>query len=403
MSTTAITGQSGLREYNEDISEFTGMLGGLTPDIHTLRALNPLTTNRVIAVMFRGPYFLQHYFASGGGQNTIDRNAYSKKSPFGIYKKLIEYYNMGINAPVPAQSLSIQQLQGGHAGRSIPIPTVQEPQGAQTLTFTVPELVGRPVANFHNMWIDGIADPITGLTTYHGLVAGSIDTDANKLVRIFAPSSGAESAGSGLALEPSPAWEVAEFLIIVLDRSGARVEASVMALGCLPSGKVGMDIFNSNNTGSSTLAQVELAYQCQYVQSTYVNDLASRYVAQFAIFGNSLNFNPGAGDAFFNTAESKRIDTPMFNNGQRPKMDAVQTGVGNMPVFKAEITPVTRERMDQRDLTPEDHRVRHIWEEDVSTGEGLHKAETIPHPMSGAPEGYPASGVSGSVMPSTDA
>lgn len=383
----AITGQSGLREYNEDISEFTGMLGGLTPDIHTLRALNPLTTNRVIAVMFRGPYFLQHYFASGGGQNTIDRNAYSRRSPFGVYKKLIEYYNMGIQAPVPAQSLSIQQLQGGHAGRSIPIPTVQEPQGSQTLTFTVPELVGRPVANFHNMWIDGIADPITGLTTYHGLVAGSVDSDGTKLQRIFSPST-----GSGLALEPSPAWEVAEFMIIVLDRSGARVEAAVMALGCLPSGKVGMDIFNSNATGSSTLSQVELAYQCQYVQSTYVNDLASRYVAQFAIFGNSLNFNPGAGDAFFNSADADKINTPMFNNGQRPKMDAVQTGVGNMPVFKAGITPVSRERMEQRDLTIPDHSMRHTWDEES----GTHQADLIPHPMSGAKEGYPASGITGS-------
>ena len=30
--------QSGIREYNGDLSQYTGMLGGLTPDVHTLRS-----------------------------------------------------------------------------------------------------------------------------------------------------------------------------------------------------------------------------------------------------------------------------------------------------------------------------------------------------------------------------
>ena len=39
----AISLQSGLREYNGDLSQYTGMLGGLTPDIHTLKSLNPVS------------------------------------------------------------------------------------------------------------------------------------------------------------------------------------------------------------------------------------------------------------------------------------------------------------------------------------------------------------------------
>ena len=350
----SISLQTGIRQYNGDLSQYTGMLGGLTPDVHTLRSLNPETTNRVICVMYRGPYFLMHYF--GGDAN----NAYDPKNEFGTYKKIVEYYNTGITCNIGDASLAPATLQGGFAGRSISIPTTQNTQAGQTLTIQVPELVGRPVANFHNMWIDGIADPITGLTTYHGLVAGSVNEEDNTPQRIFAPSTGGNilASGSGVALDPSPAWEVAEFLIIALDRSGARVEAAVMALGCVPASKVGNDIFNSNNTGQSQIQTIQLTYNCQFVQSAYVNDLAARYVRQFAVFGNALNFNPGAGDAFFDTNADTTygpINTPIFNGGKRPNLDAVQSGLGNAPIMYADQQRINREQPNPKRVDPSDH------------------------------------------------
>lgn len=349
----AISLQTGIREYHGDLSQYTGMLGGLTPDVHTLRSLNPLTTNRVICVMYRGPYFLMHYF--GGDKN----NAYDPKNEFGQYKKIIEAYNTGITCNIGDGTLAPATLQGGFAGRSINIPTTQNAQSQQSLQVQVPEMVGRPVANFHNMWVDGIADPITGLTTYHGLVAGSVDDNLIPQ-RIFAPNTGANSLTSTLALEPSPAWEVAEFLVIVLDRSGARVEAATMALGCVPSGKVGNQIFNSNNSGQSQIASLDLNFSCQFIQSAYVNDLASRYVEQFAIFGNSINLNPGAGDAFFDPngptpSNGGTINTPIFNNGERPYLDAVQSGLGNAPVMSANKRRVERVAPASHQLEAEDH------------------------------------------------
>lgn len=350
----SISLQTGIRQYNGDLSQYTGMLGGLTPDVHTLRSLNPETTNRVICVMYRGPYFLMHYF--GGDAN----NAYDPKNEFGTYKKIVEYYNTGITCNIGDASLAPATLQGGFAGRSISIPTTQNTQSGQTLTIQVPELVGRPVANFHNMWIDGIADPITGLTTYQGLVAGSVNEEDNTPQRIFAPSTGGNilASGSGVALDPSPAWEVAEFLIIALDRSGARVEAAVMALGCVPASKVGNDIFNSNNTGQSQIQTIQLTYNCQFVQSAYVNDLAARYVRQFAVFGNALNFNPGAGDAFFDTNADTTygpINTPIFNGGKRPNLDAVQSGLGNAPIMYADQQRINREQPNPKRVDPSDH------------------------------------------------
>lgn len=349
----AVSLQTGIREYHGDLSQYTGMLGGLTPDIHTLRSLNPLTTNRVIVVMYRGPYFLMHYFGSD------TNNAYNPKNEFGQYKKIIEAYNTGITCNIGDAGLAPATLQGGFAGRSINIPTTQNQQSQQSIQIQVPEMVGRPVANFHNMWVDGIADPVTGLTTYHGLVAGSVDENLVPQ-RIFAPNTGANALSSTIALEPSPAWEVAEFLVIVLDRSGARVEAATMALGCVPSGKVGNQIFNSNATGQSQIASLDLNFSCQFIQSAYVNDLASRYVEQFAIFGNSLNLNPGAGDAFFDPngptpSNGGTINTPIFNNGERPYLDAVQSGLGNAPVMTASKRRIDRTAPAPKQLTPEDH------------------------------------------------
>jgi len=344
-----ITLQSGLREYNGDLGQYTGMLGGLTPDVHTLRNLNPETTNRVICVMYRGPYFLMKYFNA--------HNSYDSKSPFFTYKKVIEYYNMGIQCNIQDQSLATTQLQGGFAGRTIPIPTTQNAANGQTLTITVPELVGRPMANVHNMWVNGIADQITGLTTYHGLVTGSVENDVNK--KIFASD---PNEADGEALDPSPAWEVAEFLIIALDRSGARVEAAVAALGCIPASQVGSDIFNHQPTGQSNVQQLQLTYNCQFVQSTYINDLAARYVNQFAIFGNSMNFNPGAGDAFFTSTGASRIDTQMFNGGYRPTLDAVQTEAGNYPAFRANNNFEQRKGLPETTLAPKHHSQIYVGE-----------------------------------------
>ena len=347
-----ISYQSGIREYNGNLSNYTGMRGGLTCDIHTLRILNPETTNRVLIAMYRGPYFLMRYF---GGEN----NAYTNK-PFVTYKNSIEYFNMGINPNMGEGSLGYTQLQGGFAGRTISMPTTQNAQQGQTLSVTIPEMVGRPNANFHNMWVDGIADKITGLTTYHGLVAGSISSDgiAQRVFNIPGET-------DAVALEPSPAWEVAEFLIIALDRSGARVEAAAAALGCTPAGTVGnQDIFTMNQQGSSQAQTLQLTYNCQYFQSAYINDLAARYVNQFAIFGSSLNFNPGAGDAFWKTSTNANgdIDSEMFNNGKRPSMDAVQSGLGNGPVMYAKNNFDPRSRMTNHQLEGVDHF--RYWQDD---------------------------------------
>lgn len=384
----AISYQSGIRQFNANISKYTGMLGGLTPDIHTLRSLNPETTNRTICVMYRGPYFLMRYF--GGKANTY------RNTDFVTYKKMIEYYNTGITPNIGEGTLASANLQGGFAGRSIPIPTTQNTQSGQTLSISVPELVGRPMSNFHNMWVDGISDSITGLTTYHGLVAGSID-DQGIAQRIFKVEGGDE-----LALEPSPAWEVAEFMLIALDRSGARVEGAIAALGCTPASKVGnQDLFTTNAQGASSIQNLQIVFNCQYVQSAYINDLASRYVNQFAVFGNSLNFNPGAGDAFWATSEdaSGRINSDMFNKGLRPTRDAVQSGLGNAPVMEAKGNFTQRNTIGNHTIEGKDHfQYWQYGKETPGLTDGIDQYDTFESPFDAdamQSSGYATQGVVG--------
>lgn len=376
-----ITSQSGLREYTGNINDYTGMISGLAPDIHTLKSLNPETTNRVRIFMYRGPFFLMQYLA-GSSKNAYGNNIFS------TYKKLIEYYNMGFRPTKNGGQLNQGSLQGGFAGRNIAIPTTQTSGSNESLQITVPELVGRPVATVHNMWIDGISDRMTGLTTYFGLVAGSgsVTSEGNTLKRVFAPADGE----SDLALEPSPAYEVAEFLIVVLDRSGARVEAATAALGCYPQQRVGDEIFEHNNNGQSNIQQIQLTYNCQFVESSYVNDFAARVVSQQSIFGSYMNLNPGFGDAMFtgtdmfgdasNLPTHAEINTPQFNGGNRPSLDAVQSGVGNYPAFKPSQQVTRRDGLHNKTIFPQDHSRIHTSGDYTDT-------EPIGNPYSGAGEG----------------
>jgi hypothetical protein len=267
------------------------------------------------------------------------------------YKKALEYFNQGIQCNMGDGSLTPANYQGGFAGRSISIPTTQNTQGQQSLTITVSEMVGRPIATVHNMWVDGISDPITGLTHYQGQVAGSYDTSDGMFKRVFTPNGSQNSQ----AFEPSPAYEVAEFLVMALDRSGARCEAAALALGCYPQTKLNGTILNSNATGSSEIERYQITFNCQFVQSTFVNDIANRYVKQFAIFGNSMNLNPGVGDAFFKTVNDTTINTALMHGGNRPTLDAVQSSMGNAPVFRATETPIERQTPEYIDLQPISH------------------------------------------------
>jgi len=75
-----------------------------------------------------------------------------------------------------------------------------------------------------------------------------------------------------------------------------------------------------------------------------------------------MNFNPGAGDAFFTSTGASRIDTQMFNGGYRPTLDAVQTEAGNYPAFRANNNFEQRKGLPETTLAPKHHSQIYVGE-----------------------------------------
>ena len=341
-----ITSQTGLREYHGDLSQFTGNTAGLSADIHTLKSFSPFTTNRVRVVMTRAPKFMESYCR-------VNNNKYDSHSLLAVYKAAIEYWCTDITLTFGEATLNSATYQGGFAGRSIIIPTTQAPASQQQIVFNVPELEGSPISTYHNAYVEGISDSMTGLTTFNGYVGIRSNNSTDGLIRAYKPFSNSGDT-SDEAYEANMANMVSEFLIMVLDRTGLQAEAAAMAIGCIPYAKVGRnEKFKHSGNGQSQLLPLQLTYNCQLVESVYVNDLAARYLRDHPIVGHSYNYNPGAGDAFFQSANSTSIDGEMFQN--QPRNNAIQSGLGNVPVFTSNYSAETKQTMDQHTLTPADH------------------------------------------------
>lgn len=342
-----ITSQTGLREYHGNLSQYTGNTAGLSSDIHTLKSFSPFTTNRVRIVMTRAPKFMESYCQ-------IDGNKYDGHSLLSVYKAALEYWSTDISLNFGDAQLNTAPYQGGFAGRQIQIPTTQQPASSQTISITVPELEGCPISTYHNAVVDGIADSMTGLTTFNGYVGIRSNNTSDGLIRAYRPFSDSGDSSSE-AYEANMANMVSEFLVICLDRTGLQAEGAAMAIGCIPQMKVGRnDKFKYSGNGQSGLMNLQLVYNCQLVESVYVNDLAARYLRDHPIVGHSYNYNPGAGDAFFENDNSSTIDGAMFRNN--PKNNAIQSGLGNVPVFTSNYSAETRQTMDKHVITPSDHR-----------------------------------------------
>ena len=76
---------------------------------------------------------------------------------------------------------------------------------------------------------------------------------------------------------------------------------------------------------------------------------------------------PYSGDAFFDPngptpSNGGTINTPIFNKGERPYLDAVQSGLGTAPVMSASKRRVERTAPAPKQLEKEDHSKLYINE-----------------------------------------
>ena len=240
---------SGNRTYSgaDKIRNYSLFAGGLDMTNASAANYDPLITGYGRLFMVRKPAFL------------LEDDEYEKA--FNVYKHILEYGNTGVSG-INDISTETDNMTGGYAGKSVEIMT-----GAKddTTSFTVKtyEFSGSPIRTINHLWISGVSDLMSGLATYHG----------NK---------------GNLPVQQSN--HTAEFIYVVSDRSGEKVEYACMFANCFP--KSVKESHFDYDAGSHNLVPIEVEFSCVKYESIPINYYANQLLNKYKILANHLNFNP---------------------------------------------------------------------------------------------------------------
>ena len=255
MASSIITGLNNydVESVAKKITNYSLFAGGLDMTNAASEIYTPLVGGYGRLFMVRQPKFLVDDTQGAGYNNEMK-----------IFKHILEYGNTGVSG-IGDITMEVETMTGGYTGTSVEMATVSK---SDTTAFTVKvyEFAGSPVRNLLHLWITGIADPLTGLATYHGST-----------------------------LPVNQANHTAEFIYLVTDRSGNEVEYACMLANCIPK-KVPVSHFDYD-AGSHQLVQLDIEFSCVKYESLAINTYARRLLNAFKILGNHLNFNPGLQDA----------------------------------------------------------------------------------------------------------
>lgn len=267
---------SGLLQPSElkNTTNYSLFAGGLDMTNASSKIYTPLIGGYGRLFMVRQPVFLQ----SAGYDQELK-----------IFKHILEYGNTAVNG-IGDITLETESMTGGYAGKSVDMPTISK-DDTQSFTVKVYEFEGSPIRNLLHLWITGIADPMTGLATYHGA-----DLDFNQ------------------------ANHTAEFIYLTTDRTGKNVEYACMLANCVPK-KVPEDHFNYD-AGTHSMATMDVEFTCVKYESLAINVYATKLLNAFTILGNHLNFNPGLNGQNVEGVSVNNNGATVDNNN-KPRMDIV--------------------------------------------------------------------------------
>lgn len=246
--------QSGAHEHLDDnLTKYSLMMGGLNVTHDALVQYDPLITGYGRLFMVRKPQVLTKLFDG------------SEK--FNKFKHILEYGNTGVQG-LNDVSVDFEQITGGYAGRSFEIPKIAK-DDQNTFTVTVYELSGSPVREMLHTWINVVTDIQSGFAHYGGLIASG-------------------------TLDYNQANHTAEFIYVVTDRTGMRVEYACMFANCFPGGYKNSQ-FNYQQ-GEHNYVETEIEFHCTKYESVDINKKAKRLLQNYQILVNSLEFNSGLKD-----------------------------------------------------------------------------------------------------------
>ncbi len=273
-----LTIQHNAHQYKGDnVDKYSLMLGGLNVTHEALAQYDPLITGYGRLFMVRTPAFMNRL--------------YNDKTKH--FKHILEYGNTAVSGVDDVQ-LQFQDMQGGYAGRQFAIPTIVQ-DGTESFTVQTYEFSGSPIREYVYSWINGISDLQSGLTHYGGLIQkGDMDYNA--------------------------ANHSAEFIYVVTDRTGMKVEYACMFANCVPT-NIKNDQFNTQQ-GSHEMVQYDIQFRCTKYEGLDINKKAQLLLKNYQILVNSLEFNSGLGDVVKADASDKSGYNA--NTGMIEKQDNIE-------------------------------------------------------------------------------
>jgi len=254
MADFPITFQSDIHSHaGNNLTQYALFMGGLNVTNKSLEQYDPLKTGFYRLFMVRKPLFLDALMP--------DR---MKK-----FKHILEYANTAVTGNTDI-NVNFSQLQGGYANKSMEIPNIAT-DDANELTIRTYEFSGSPVREVIQMWINGVTDIQTGLSTYYKI-------------------NSSEFSGSA-KIEVCQANHTAEFIYVVTDQTGVNIEYAAMFANCFPK-QIRLSQFDSN-AGEHALVEMDIAFTCTRYISPDINKKAKQLLAKYNILMNSLNFYSG--------------------------------------------------------------------------------------------------------------
>lgn len=269
-TTDALTIQSNIKSAaNTDITKYALFMGGTNVTNDVLACYDPLKTGYARLFMVRKPAFL-------------DKTMPNKLKNF---KHILEYGNTSVQG-LGDINVDFKSIEGGYVGKSFEIPTNVN-DNTNSMTVTVYEFSGSPVRELIHSWINGSVDLLTGLTHYNGEAS----------------------------LDRIQANQTAEFIYVVTDHTGEKIEYCCLFANCFPR-NINTDVFNYTS-GEHNLVDTQIEFTCTKYESIQINKVANALLKKYKILTNSLNFysgynpndeNLGGGAGFAYNEETGKLD-----------------------------------------------------------------------------------------------
>ena len=251
-STGTITIQTNAHKASiNDITNYSLMLGGLNVTHAALEQYDPLITGYTRIFMVRKPVLFTKVLSD----------------EFKRFKHILEYGNTAIDGNSDA-TLDSTPVSGGYVGRQFDIPTITKDDSNQLSVKTF-EFSGSPIREVLHFWVNGISDLQSGFAHYGGLIQDG-------------------------KLAYKQANHTAEFIYVVTDRTGMKVEYACQFCNCFPKGYKN-DQFNYD-AGSHEYVDTTVEFYGTKYESAEINAKAAILLQNYQILVNSLEFNSGLND-----------------------------------------------------------------------------------------------------------